>query len=54
MSVYAVCEGLSKPVQVTPKGNGVFDVTYTPDKEGPVKVDIKYGGETVPNRLRSD
>jgi len=28
----------------------VFDVTYTPDKQGPVRVDVKYAGEAVPNR----
>jgi hypothetical protein len=42
--------GQSKPAQLTPKGNGLFDVSFTPDKEGSVKIDVAYAGEAVPNR----
>lgn len=41
--------GLKKPAEVTPRGNSVYDVSYTPDTEGPVKVDVSYAGYPVPN-----
>jgi len=28
---------------------GTYDVTYMPDSEGPCRVDVKYGGQPVPN-----
>jgi len=28
---------------------GLYDVTYTPDFEGPCRVDVSYGGQPVPN-----
>ena len=42
--------GQSVPAQITPRDNGLFDVSYTPDTEGPIKVDVSYAGEAVPNR----
>jgi len=39
-----------KPAQVRDRGNGLYDVEYTPDTEGPCKVDVTYAGHPVPNR----
>jgi len=42
--------GEVKQAQVTVRGNGLYDVEYTPDAEGPCKVDVMYAGQPVPNR----
>ena len=42
--------GETKQAQVNVRGNGLYDVEYTPDAEGPCKVDVTYAGHPVPNR----
>ena len=42
--------GAVKQAQVTVRGNGLYDVEYTPDTEGPCQVDVSYAGHAVPNR----
>jgi len=39
-----------KVAPVTMRGNGLYDVEYTPDDEGPCRVDVTYAGHPVPNR----
>lgn len=39
-----------KPAEVRDRGNGLYDVEYTPDTEGPCKIDVTYAGQPVPNR----
>jgi len=39
-----------KQAAVTVRGNGLYDVEYTPDAEGPCKLDVAYAGQPVPNR----
>ena len=42
--------GEVKQAQVTMRGNGLYDVEYLPDAEGPCKIDVTYAGHPVPNR----
>jgi len=42
--------GEVKPAQVTTRQNGLYDVEYTCDAEGPCRVDVSYAGYPVPNR----
>ena len=42
--------GQRRPAQINPRGDGTFDVVYYPDAEGPVKVDVQYGGKPVRDR----
>jgi len=46
--------GVVKQAQVTVRGGGLYDVEYTPDAEGPCKVDVTYAGQPVPNRCEID
>jgi filamin len=42
--------GQSVPVDVAPATKrGTYDVAYTPDFEGPCRLDVTYGGQPVPN-----
>jgi len=41
--------GERKVAEVTKKPGGLYDVHYTPEYEGPVRVDVNYGGYPVPN-----
>jgi len=42
--------GQRRPAQINPRGDGTFDIVYYPDAEGPVKVDVQYGGKPVRDR----
>jgi len=42
--------GAVTPAQVRDRGNGLYDVEYTPDTEGPCTIDVTYAGQPVPNR----
>jgi len=42
--------GHRRPAQINPRGDGTFDVVYYPDAEGPLKVDVMYGGKPVRDR----
>jgi filamin len=41
--------GQRKPAQIKQLPSGSYDVEYTPEAEGPVKIDVLYGGQHVPN-----
>ncbi|XP_030274937.1 filamin-B-like isoform X1 [Sparus aurata] len=41
-------KGVAEPVEVTDNGDGTHSVSYTPSKEGPYSVAIKYAEEDVP------
>lgn len=43
-------KGVAEPVEVTDNGDGTHSVSYTPSKEGPYSVAIKYAEEDVPRR----
>jgi len=42
--------GKVKQAQVMVHGNGLCNVEYIPDSEGPYEVDVMYAGHHVPNR----
>lgn len=46
-------KGVAEPVEVTDNGDGTHTVSYTPSKEGPYSVAIKYAEEDVPRRYRA-
>jgi len=53
MDIVSVCImmlGQRRPAQINPRGDGTFDVVYYPDAEGPLKVDVMYGGKPVRDR----
>ncbi|XP_074644606.1 filamin-C-like isoform X4 [Tubulanus polymorphus] len=41
-------KGKKKPAEVTPVGDGTYDCTYTPETEGPCKVEVKYADKQIP------
>lgn len=46
--------GVVKEAAVTVRGNGLYDVEYIPDAEGPCKLEVSYAGQPVPNRSVAD
>ena len=42
--------GVTEPVSVTDNGDGTHTVTYTPAKDGPYTVCVKYADQEVPRR----
>lgn len=44
--------GKPQKAKIVPVEEGVFNATYVPADEGKCKVDVKYGGQNVPNRWR--
>ena len=42
-----------KQAEVTMRGNGLYDVEYMPDMEGPCRLDVTYAGHAVPNRYQA-
>ena len=43
--------GTKKPAQVKPRGDtGIYDVSYVPEEEGKMDIDVTYGGLPVANR----
>lgn len=45
-----VCSGKTRPAEIVPTAEGVYQATYLPTEEGKCKVDVKYGGKPVRNR----
>ena len=38
---------------MVPVEEGLYEATYVPAAEGKCKLDVKYGGDSVPNRYDS-
>ncbi len=49
-SHYIFLLGKKKPAEVKPVGDGTYDCTYYPEKEGPCKVEVKYADKQIPGR----
>lgn len=44
------CKGVKEKPDVTDNGDGTYDVTYKPPKEGtPIVASVKWNGKDVPN-----
>jgi hypothetical protein len=41
---------VTRPAEVVPVEEGVFQATYLPTEEGKCKVDVKFAGQEVPKR----
>lgn len=42
--------GATRPAEVVPVQEGIFQATYLAVAEGKCKIDVKYGGSEVPGR----
>ena len=42
--------GVAEPVSITDNGDGTHTVNYTPTKDGPHTVCVKYADQEVPRR----
>ena len=41
---------MAEPINITDNGDGTHTVTYTPAKDGPYTVCVKYADQEVPRR----
>ena len=49
-SIFVFAPGQPEKAQIVDNQDGTFDVNYMPKQQGPLKVDIKYGGKDIPQR----
>ena len=42
--------GVAEPISISDNGDGIHTVTYTPVKDGPYTVCVKYADQEVPRR----
>lgn len=41
--------GQRRPVDIRPRGEGMYDCSYVPEVEGKAKVEVRYANQHVPN-----
>lgn len=49
-SCFILLLGMTEPVDITDNGDGTHTVMYTPAKDGPYSVCVKYADQEVPRR----